>query len=225
VRPFLWLPAPAYGLPAGMNDLGVLGAGPLHAAYDLNNLGQVVGWSDLEAGVRRPFLWLPAPAYGLSAGLHNLGTLGGSGPGQNNWANAINAAGQVVGQAETAGGRMHAFIWQNRVMTDLNDRIPVGSGWELVEATDDNTSGQIVGLGTLSGQTRAFLLTPRRLGDLNCDGVVNNFDIDPFVLALTDPAGYAQKFPDCDRMLADCNADGEVNNFDIDPFVKLLTPF
>ena len=28
-------------------------------------------------------------------------------------------------------------------------------------------------------------------GDLNCDGAVNNGDIDPFVLALTDPGGYA----------------------------------
>jgi len=63
---------------------------------------------------------------------------------------------------------------------------------------------------------------PARPGDLNCDGVVNNFDIDPFVLALTDPAGYAQKFPNCDRMLADINGDGKVDNFDIDPFVKLL---
>jgi len=61
-------------------------------------------------------------------------------------------------------------------------------------------------------------------GDLNCDGVTNNFDIDPFVLALTDPAGYAQQFPSCDRLLADCNGDAAVDNFDIDPFVKLLTP-
>jgi len=61
-------------------------------------------------------------------------------------------------------------------------------------------------------------------GDLNCDGAVNNFDIDPFVLALTDPNGYAQQFPNCDRMLADVNGDGVVDNFDIDPFVKLLTP-
>jgi len=60
-------------------------------------------------------------------------------------------------------------------------------------------------------------------GDLNCDGAINNFDIDPFVLALTDENGYKQKFPNCDRMLADCNGDGQVNNFDIDPFVKLLT--
>ena len=61
------------------------------------------------------------------------------------------------------------------------------------------------------------------LGDLNCDGAVNSFDIDAFVLALTDPAAYAIAFPDCDINLADINADGAVNSFDIDPFVALLT--
>jgi len=74
-------------------------------------------------------------------------------------------------------------------------------------------------------RTVSVVLSPvLRKGDLNCDGLVNNFDIDPFVLALTDPAGYAQRFPNCDRMLADCNGDGKVDNFDIDPFVKLLVP-
>lgn len=60
-------------------------------------------------------------------------------------------------------------------------------------------------------------------GDLNCDGIVNNFDIDPFVLALTDPGAYAATFPMCDVSAADINDDGVVNNFDIDPFVLLLT--
>jgi parallel beta-helix repeat protein len=60
-------------------------------------------------------------------------------------------------------------------------------------------------------------------GDLNCDGARNAFDIDPFVLALTDPVGYAAAFPACDRMLADVNCDGNVNAFDIDPFVGCLT--
>jgi hypothetical protein len=59
-------------------------------------------------------------------------------------------------------------------------------------------------------------------GDLNCDGLVNAFDIDPFVLALTDPLGHTDTFPACDAMLADINADGAVNAFDIDPFVQLL---
>lgn len=59
--------------------------------------------------------------------------------------------------------------------------------------------------------------------DANCDGNVDNFDIDPFVLALTDPAGYAAAYPNCDRVCAtDVNGDGQVNNFDIDPFVACL---
>ncbi|MGE0481484.1 MAG: hypothetical protein AB7Q17_13535 [Phycisphaerae bacterium] len=59
-------------------------------------------------------------------------------------------------------------------------------------------------------------------GDLNCDGVANNFDITPFVLALADPAAYAAMYPDCPILNADANGDGLVNNFDIDAFVALL---
>lgn len=67
-------------------------------------------------------------------------------------------------------------------------------------------------------------VTPRPfvLGDLNCDQIVNNFDIDPFVLALTNPAQYATQYPNCNRSNADVNGDGLVNNFDIDAFVALL---
>ncbi len=61
------------------------------------------------------------------------------------------------------------------------------------------------------------------VGDLNCDGNVDFFDIDAFVLAITDPAGYEAAYPDCDIMLADCNGDGSVDFFDIEPFVELVT--
>ncbi|MGE0480376.1 MAG: agmatine deiminase family protein, partial [Phycisphaerae bacterium] len=63
----------------------------------------------------------------------------------------------------------------------------------------------------------------RDAGDLNCDGVVNNFDIDAFVLALTDPGAYALAYPLCSAQLADLDGSGVVNNFDIDPFVVCLT--
>ncbi len=59
-------------------------------------------------------------------------------------------------------------------------------------------------------------------GDMNCDGVVNPFDIDPFVLALTNPSAYVAAFPNCNILNADCNFDGLINPFDIDPFVQLL---
>ena len=61
-----------------------------------------------------------------------------------------------------------------------------------------------------------------RLGDLNCDQKTDNFDIDPFVLALTDRVAYAKSYPGCNRQNADCNDDGAIDNFDIDPFVDLL---
>jgi Tol biopolymer transport system component len=60
-------------------------------------------------------------------------------------------------------------------------------------------------------------------GDLNCDGLVNNGDIDPFVLDLTQRGAYRLAYPNCNEMLGDINADGLVNNGDIDAFVALLT--
>jgi hypothetical protein len=66
------------------------------------------------------------------------------------------------------------------------------------------------------------LLPPTSQGDLNCDGVVDTADVDPFVLALVDPAGYSAQYPECDLLRADCNGDGVVNAFDIDGFIELL---
>jgi hypothetical protein len=59
-------------------------------------------------------------------------------------------------------------------------------------------------------------------GDMNCDGAIDAFDIEPFVTAQTDPAGYPQRYPDCHIELADIDGDGEVNAFDIEPFIDLL---
>ncbi len=63
---------------------------------------------------------------------------------------------------------------------------------------------------------------PPALGDLNCDGAVNFEDIDPFVLALAQPEGYADAYPGCDRLRADCNGDGVVDFDDIDAFVARI---
>ncbi|QOJ13523.1 MAG: hypothetical protein HRU75_02205 [Planctomycetia bacterium] len=59
-------------------------------------------------------------------------------------------------------------------------------------------------------------------GDMNCDGVVTNFDIDPFVLALVDPEAWMAAYPNCPILNGDVNGDGTFTNFDIDPFVELL---
>jgi hypothetical protein len=59
-------------------------------------------------------------------------------------------------------------------------------------------------------------------GDLNCDGLVNAFDIDPFVQALTSPPTYAANYPECNAGFADVDQDGSVTVFDIDAFVAVL---
>lgn len=60
-------------------------------------------------------------------------------------------------------------------------------------------------------------------GDMNCDGSVGVSDIGAFVLALTDPAGYAKAFPECDILNGDLNGDSQVSVGDIGLFVALLT--
>jgi hypothetical protein len=76
---------------------------------------------------------------------------------------------------------------------------------------------------TVSAEMEIVPADAPTIGDLNCDGSIDVFDIDPFVLALTNPEAYAAAYPDCDHMLADINGDGAVNAFDIDPFVILLS--
>ncbi|QOJ13166.1 MAG: hypothetical protein HRU75_00315 [Planctomycetia bacterium] len=67
-------------------------------------------------------------------------------------------------------------------------------------------------------------------GDMNCDGVVNNLDIDLFVLANiwtsspTPPAGWRGSFAcwNLHRCSGDINRDGTFNGFDRDPFVACM---
>ncbi len=61
-------------------------------------------------------------------------------------------------------------------------------------------------------------------GDLNCDGQIDAFDIEPFLLALFEPGNYAIEYPDCDINLADINGDGSIDAFDIEPFLGILFP-
>jgi hypothetical protein len=64
---------------------------------------------------------------------------------------------------------------------------------------------------------------PWPVGDLNCDGTVNFGDINPFVLALTDPVAWQTAFPDCPLSNGDINMNGTFGFDDINPFVALLT--
>lgn len=92
----------------------------------------------------------------------------------------------------------------------------------ISSAEDRGTPGwdQYFGAGRLNAQNA--LLTATLHGDMNCDGYLNNFDIDPFVLAVSDGAAYSSEYPNCNVLRADMNNDNVVNNFDIDGFVAAL---
>lgn len=64
----------------------------------------------------------------------------------------------------------------------------------------------------LSYDADGNLTQAKSYGDANCDGAVNNFDIDAFVLAISDPEEYETEFPACDILNCDMNGDGLVNN-------------
>ncbi len=75
----------------------------------------------------------------------------------------------------------------------------------------------------LMGSSHAVTARFGLYGDLNCDGLVDFGDINPFVLAVVDPSAYVATFPNCVVLHGDFNDDGVVNFADINPFVAVLT--
>jgi hypothetical protein len=54
--------------------------------------------------------------------------------------------------------------------------------------------------------------------DMNCDGAINAFDIEPFLDLLFGPG------PPCNTCTGDVNGDGVIDAFDIEPFLECLFP-
>lgn len=121
-------------------------------AYAINDAGQIVGQcKGLEA--KRPegyeaVLW-------RGGAMVRLGTLGGA----NSQALGINEAGEIVGAAESADGKTHAFLWREGRMIDLNALAPAESNCVLEKAHDINNRGQIAGTCTQEGRSCGYLLT------------------------------------------------------------------
>jgi len=132
--------------------------GSFGEALGINELGQVVGrYSDPASGRTRGFFF-----DGLAA--IQLGLLPTDPLFVHSRALDLNDAGLIVGHvarfdnAPSFGGA--AVLWDDSQIFDLNTLIPANSGWRLLSAEGVNNLGQIVGFGTLNGQTRAFLLDP-----------------------------------------------------------------
>jgi hypothetical protein len=133
--------------------------------------------------------------------------------GGTSWVNA-----ETVGPTgpETGGGwYYHEF--------DVTDKVPMSAQIRLRFVAEDAGSGSIIEAALDDFAIAVVDCTPpAATGDMNCDGVVNFDDIDPFVLALSDPNAYQTSYPNCNLLNGDCNHDGAVNFDDIDAFVALL---
>jgi probable HAF family extracellular repeat protein len=133
-------------------------------ATAINNQNLVVGATGTNSTSGE---FAHAYLYDYNAGsLLDLGTLNG-GLGLTSSAADINDFNQVVGTSWMVTqltsvydpAQYHAFLWQDGVMSDLNDTLPAGSGWILTAATAINDHGDIVGTGLLNGEMHGFLLS------------------------------------------------------------------
>lgn len=126
LRGFLWSSV------TGMIGLPIPSGCSNAAAWDVNNLGQAVGFGRVTGGLG----WNHALLWNTPTTVTDLGTLGGV----SSDAYGINDFGQVVGRSNN-GASIHAFTWtRNTGMVDLGT---LAGG--VSEAYGINNVGQIVG--------------------------------------------------------------------------------
>jgi probable HAF family extracellular repeat protein len=138
-----------------LGTLGGIGA----IAYGVSPGGEVVGQSTITGNnISHAF------SYSGSS-MTDLGIISGEPSNNNSLAVAVNSSGEIVGEVYPTNSNSYtAFVYLNGQMFDLNSLIPTNLGWNLMQATGVNDSGQIVGWGTLNGGGAGtyynFLLTP-----------------------------------------------------------------
>lgn len=147
-------------------------------------------------------------------------TIGGQGPQITQHPQSTAACtGATVTFTITVSGGNPSYQWRkdgNNIPSATN------SSYQLTGITlADQGSYDCVVTDTCGSTTsNAATLTVGLKGDANCDGSVNNFDIDAFVFGLVEgEAAWSALYP-CDFLCSlDVNNDGNVDNFDIDLFV------
>ena len=136
---FLWQIEGCTPGPQGncVKDLGTLGGG-YSVAYAINSADKVVGQSLTGSGVYQAFLWSEQD------GKEKMEDLGQTLESKTSVANAINNAGQIVGNYIPAGsGSAQAFLLTPEIKNDLGT---LGGGFSSASAI--NSNGQVVGVST-----------------------------------------------------------------------------
>ncbi len=112
--------------------------------------------------------------------------------------------------------------WVYRTV-NISDFVAATAQVKLRFSAVDNPSNSITEAGVDAFQITAVgCVPPNGLGDVNCDGVVDFGDINPFVLVLSNPAAYVDAYPGCPLENRDINCDGQCDFGDINPFIALF---
>lgn len=122
-------------------DLGTLPGGSGSSARDINDAGEIVGWSGTSSGETHAFVLTPG-------GMTDLGTFPG---GDLSQAFGINDLGQVVGHARNESGVFHAFFWDTGPIQDLGAFPPEDHLGSESHAYDINDDGLVAGSVDLAG--------------------------------------------------------------------------
>ena len=136
-----------------ITDIGNLGGGVRTntEAYDVNNAGQVTGYSTLADGTVHAFLY-------SNGSMADLGTFAPF----YTYGQSVNNLGQVAGSIETyVGGPEGIFLYTNGALYNLQNILDSsGAGWSDLTLGQINDHGCIVGYGTLNGGSHGFLAQP-----------------------------------------------------------------
>ncbi len=144
-----------------VTELGAIGViNDVSQANDINNLGLIIGNSkiDLAGGA-----FVTHAAMWDNGNIIDLGDLSADTEVRSD-ALGVNDNGLVVGWS-IDGASSRATLWQDGTIYNLNDLLdpadPLSATTVLIQATDINNSGQIVGQALFAdGGQRAFLLNP-----------------------------------------------------------------
>jgi probable HAF family extracellular repeat protein len=138
-----------------MTNLGTLG-GSGSIAFDINDLGQIVGYAGSADGNDYPFLWNPDSVNASWGTMIHLGTLGGVGhyAGDSISAYQINNAGQIVGVSRMSEGWLRGFVITPQD-TD-NDGTP--DCWADLDGSGVNTLMSPLGGLAVNNNSKAYAI-------------------------------------------------------------------
>ncbi len=130
-----------------MQDMGTLGTGTDAQAVLLNEKGQAVGWSYIDASTPSPSCTFPLATHSFTwDSEHGMQDLGGFG-GTCTIAVAINNRGQIVGESNGVGDQTSpAFIWEKGSFQALGGSL----GGDFSGASAINEGGEAVGFAYLA---------------------------------------------------------------------------